>query len=281
MLTVLGRAASIGSRAVGLALLLSLGSSRCATAPPVPSAVPTRPLRSATLDEVLAAYDGYCKGIETLSASGDLDVRDLRAGRSQKLGVRVVASRGGRLYLKGSVAVVTALEIVSNGERFWFQVPSKKTVWTGDATGAPQPEADQPPYQSLRPRDITTALLPERLEPAAGESLILEADRLTFALTLARLSGGRGFAVRRVWLTRETLLPIRVRSYDEQGDLVSEVSLGAWRDGTPRSVEILRQSQGYEASFTFSKVDTNVAAPEKAFAPRRTPDGYRVVEVRH
>jgi len=59
----------------------------------------------------------HANGIETLSASGDLEVRDLRAGRARKLGVRLVASRGGKLYLKGSVAVVTAMEVVADGQR--------------------------------------------------------------------------------------------------------------------------------------------------------------------
>src|SRR5262249_22699696 len=93
-------------------LLFSLGPVACAKARvAAPQARPAG-LRSATVDEVLAAYDGYCKKLDTLSASGDLDVRDVRAGKAHSLGVRLVATRGGRLYLKGSVAVITALEVV-------------------------------------------------------------------------------------------------------------------------------------------------------------------------
>ena len=111
-------------------------------------AAPVRPLRAATLDEVLAAYDAYCGRGTTLSASGDLDVRDRRTGKARRLGVRVLAGRGGRLYLKGSVAVVTALEVVADGERFWFQVPSQEDGVDGGGRRGPRRgrRDEQAPY---------------------------------------------------------------------------------------------------------------------------------------
>lgn len=280
-MTHCGGAASIGRlRVVGL-LLLGLPVAACVTSSFVPSRVATGPLRAASLDEVLAAYDGYCNAIETLSASGDLDVRDLGAGKAYKLGVRLVARRGGHLYLKGSVAVITALEVVADGERFWFQVPSKKTVWTGAAAGAATSEAgtDQAPYYALRPMDVTEALLPEPLTPGPDEWLILEADQQAFSLTLARAPDGRGTAQRRVWLARDTLLPLRARRFDERGDVVSEVGFGGFRDGLPRFVQVERPGERYQASFSFSRLEANLTVPERAFVPR-LPEGYRVVEVR-
>src|SRR5213593_3849420 len=180
-------------RAMAL-LLVVLPGAGCFARPRTIPAVPARPLRAASLDEVLAAYEAYANGNETLSASGDLEVRDLRAGRARKLGVRLVASRGGKLYLKGSVAVVTALEVVSDGTRFWFQVPSKKTVWTGAAAeAAPQAaETENAPYYALRPADVVQALLPEPLSPDAKETVLLEGDRETFSLAVARVDGSRG-----------------------------------------------------------------------------------------
>jgi len=285
MLTRVYRAASIGPRAASrwrssvFAFSLLVGVAGCATAKVPTPAAPARAPRVATLEEVLAAYEGYCKSIETLSASGDLDVRDLRGGKTQKLAVRLVAARGGRLYLKGSVTVVTALEIVSTGERFWFQVPSKKTVWTGEAGAAPRRDSDRPAYESLRPRDLTTALMPEPLAPDPDGALILEAELQAFSVSLARMDGTKGVLRRRVWVTRESLTPVRAREYDERGELVSEVSLSGWRDGFPRTVSLVRPGDGYEASFVFSKVERNVAVTERAFQPRPIPEGYKAVEV--
>jgi len=270
-LTALGRTASIVSLGIALA-----GCARARAIPRIDVSAP----RAASLDEVVAAYDGYCRGIATLSASGDLDVRDLRAGKARKLGARLVAARGGRLYLKGSVAVVTALEVVSDGARFWFQVPSKKTVWTGAATEAAPAaaETENAPYYALRPADVTSALLPEPLDPGPDETVVLEADRETFSLAVARLEGARGLVRRRVWVDRPTLRPVRLRTYDERGDLRTEARLSSWTAGGPGRVEISRPLDGYEAALTFDRVETNVPVPERAFQPR-TPPEYTVVEV--
>jgi outer membrane lipoprotein-sorting protein len=291
MLTRPNGPASIGSRDAGLewrmrpayplalVFLLSLGPSGCATVPKASPSIPVRPARAASLDEVLAAYDGYCNGIETLSATGDLDVADLKTGRTQRLSVRLVVARGGRLYLKGSVAIVTALEVVSDGERFWFEVPSKKTVWTGRAGSArPREEGETAPYYALRPHDLVDAFLPQPLAPKAGMALFLEGDRDAFSLSEGALQNGRGVVSRRVWLGRESLEPQRFQRYDEKGDLVVEVRLGAWSEGAPRTVEIFRPAEGYRATFRLSKVEKNVTVPERAFLPR-TPEGYAVKQV--
>jgi outer membrane lipoprotein-sorting protein len=260
--------------------ILGLGAAACTGARPAPPAVPLKPLRAATLEEVLAAYDGYCKEGTSLSASGDLEVRDRRTGKGRTLGVRLVATRGGRLYLKGTVAIVTAIEVVANGERFWFQVPSKKTVWTGAAgASAAAAETEDAPYQALRPADVTAALLCDPLDPAPGDTVVLEGERGSFTLTMAAPSEGRGLARRRVSVDRDTLQPLRLRRYDSKGDLETDVTLSAWTEGQPRRIDIRRPLEGYEASFRFDKAERNVPVPDRAFAPR-TPEGYAVVEVR-
>ncbi len=265
---------------ITLALLtsLGLGSAACFARPVAIPVVPYRPLRVATLEEVLAAYDGYCKGIESLSASGDLEVRDLRAGKARRVGMRLVAARGGRLYLKASVAVMTALELSADGRRFWFQVPAKKTVWTGSADAHPRAEDEKAPYYVLRPLDVVAALIPDPLTAGEEDLLVLEGDRDTFSLALVRMSSAHGTVRRRVWLERDTLQLVRARTFDERGDVVSESTFGEWQEGLPRRVLVSRPREGYEAGFSFDKAQKNVAVPDKAFAPR-TPEGYTIVEV--
>jgi outer membrane lipoprotein-sorting protein len=255
---------------------LSLALAGCATRTIERQAVPARPARAVTLEQALDAYDGYCEGLHSISASGDLDVKDLRAGKQRKVGVRLLATRGDRLYLKGQVLVLTALEIVSNGERFWFQIPSKKKVWTGPVSGmAPAAEgADRAPYYALRPRDVTSAVLPEALNPGAEDSLFLETDRSLACLSLARA----GLLRRRACLERETLRPARLRTYDERGELVSDVELSAWSEAGPRRVVISRPAEGYVVEFRLDKLETNKPVPERTFEPRPA-QGYETVEV--
>ena len=278
MLTRPRTAASIVT--VVAASCVLLGPAACVTRTIATPAAPLRPPRAATLEEVVAAYDGFCRGIFSLSATGDLDLRDLRGGKARRIGVRVLAGRGGRLYLKGSVAVVTALEVVADGRRFWFRLPSKKTVWTGptDAMLDAGAESEQAPYYALRPADLVSALLPEPLEPAADEAIVLDGDAQVFGLSLARLESGRGSARRRVLVDRETLRPSLERTYDPAGIPLREVRYSDWREGSPRRVLVARPREGYEAELSLDKVETNVTLPEHAFA-ERPAEGYTVVEV--
>ena len=263
---------------VRLAVLLVVAAgSGCAGRPTSITAVPARPLRAATLEEVLAAHDAYCRGIDTLSGSGDLEVRDLRAGKARRLGVRVVATRGGRLYLKASVSFVTALEVASDGRRFSFQVPSRKTVWTGRADAVPEAEDEGAPYYALRPADVTAALVPEPLAVGPDEAVVLLGDLETFTLTVG--PGPRGPARRTVAVDRESLRPVRSRRFDESGDIVSEFVYGEVASGPARRVAVRRPREGYEALFAFDEAAVNVSVPERAFTPRTPPEGYEVVEV--
>jgi hypothetical protein len=187
----------------------------------------------------------------------------------------MLAAQDGRLYIKGSVAVVTALEVIADGERFWFQVPSKKTVWTGHAGAEPRTEADDAPYYALRPADITNTLFPPALAPNAGETLALEADRETFSLGLVAPGG----VVRmRLSLARASLELTQLRLYDAAGDLRSLSSYGAWQDGQPRRISVARPREGYEATFSFDKLSLHGALPERAFVPR-VPGDYKLVDV--
>jgi outer membrane lipoprotein-sorting protein len=274
-LTPVGRLASISTLVCVLSPLVGLPA--CASRRPAIVTGPPPPPRVASLEEVLAAYDEHCEAVGSLSASGDLDVRDLRAGRVRKLAVRVLAVRGGRLYLKGSVAVVTAIELVADGDRFWLQVPSRRTVWTGRSGATPNPEDEGEPYYALRPTDVSAALLPEPLAPGPGDVLLLEADRQAFVLTQA--TSVRGVARRRVWLDRQTLRPLRSRTFDEAGDLQAEFLFSDWRGGgLPRRIGIRRPLDGYEADFVFGRLEPNARVPERVFVPR-TPQDYAVVEL--
>jgi hypothetical protein len=277
-----GGAASIGTAVIrslfgALALAACTG---CVTRTLATPAAPFRPPRAAGLEEVVAAYDGFCRKLTTFSASGDLDVRDLRHGKGRRVGVRVLAGRGGKLYVKGTVAVMTALEVVADGQRFWFRLPSKRTVWTGPAAAAvgEGASAEDAPYYALRPADLVSAFLPDPLALEEQEALILEGGRDAFAVTLARVGGREGTARRQVGLAAETLQPAWTRSYDGEGALLREVRYADWRDGAARHVTISRPREGYEAEFFLDSVETNLSLPERAFL-ERPADGYTVVDV--
>lgn len=266
---------------VTVALLASAASGCAWRARPIPVA-DLRPLRAATLAEVLQAHEDATKALATLSASGRLELFDRRGGRRRDFGARVLCGRGGRLYLKASVAVVTALEATSDGSTFWLSVPSRRKVWTGDATRPPRVDSTDAAghdFDALRPSDLAAALLPEPLDPRPGEVLLFEGDREAFSLALgASDAEGRGRVRRRVFLDRETLHLLRARTYDAAGSLELETTFGDWRDGLPWRVGVARPDEGYEARLTFDQAKANRALPEQAFRPRLPPD-WEVVEL--
>jgi outer membrane lipoprotein-sorting protein len=274
-LTLARRTTSI--RAASLIFLLSCAAG-CAARPKAIAVAPFRPLRAATLDEVLAAHERTTEAIETLSAAGSLQVRDLRKAQQRQFGVRVLAGRGGRLYLKASVAVVTALEAVSDGQTFWFQVPSRRSVWTGASVRPARLGVGDEPYEALRPADLTAALLPEPLRPSADEALVFEGQGDAFSLSVVRLGGPRGHVRRRVWLARDTLLPMRACRYDEQGDVQLELTFAGWSAGVPRRLSVARPHEGYEARFDFERAEANVTLDPRLFSPR-TPADYKVITI--
>lgn len=264
--------------AVVPAVAVLLAVSACVGAPRAIATLPARPPRAASLEEVLVAYDRFAQAAESLGGAGDLEVRDRRRGESRRFSMRILAARDGRLYLKASVAVVTALEVVCDGRRFWFQVPSKHRVWTGRADQRPGTGEVREPYEALRPADVVAALLPARLEPAEGELLAFEADREAFSVLVARPASAAVTARQRVWLERETLRPQRLRTYDAGGELQLEVRWSDWQEDRPRRVQLARPLDGYEADFDFSKVEIGAALPDQAFRPRMPPD-YELVNV--
>lgn len=282
-----------GSRVVAVIFIAT--ALACSSAPKRFDAIEIPPRRQETATAVAAAYDSFCRSLESMSASGDLTVHDAVTGKSRQVGVRVVAERGGRLYIKASMAMITALEITADGERFWFRLPTKKKVWTGPAEATPadldidaedttpgdpdaDPESDDGPFKALRPADIVRALLPEAFEPEAQQLVGFDADARHFSLVLFDATQGRGLALRRVWLDRDTLQIVRSRSFDASGDVVTESRFGDWRDGMPHEVVVWRPREGYRASFLLNRLRTNVPIPDRAFKPR-IPEGEKIIEV--
>jgi hypothetical protein len=268
-----------GRLKTALVLLVAVTSAGCATTRPIRETTAFRTPRQAGLDEVLAAYDDYCESMRSFSGSGDLEVRDLRAGRSRKVHVRVVAEREGKLYLKGTVLVVTALELASDGAHFWLEIPSKKTVWTGpNDVGSQAQDDEHAPYYALRPADMSFALLPEPIRAGGGTVVALEGDPQSFSVGVLRIDGTRALVRRRIWLDRETLQLQRARLYGGGGETVAEATFANWRGGLPHDIRISRPIEGYEALFGLDKTQSNVTVPERAFAPR-VPEGYAIRRV--
>jgi hypothetical protein len=215
--------------------------------------------REASLEEVLAAYDLYCDGIETFKAAGEMELRNTRTGRAHRFRFDLLASREGvRLEQRDAD---TGFVLVSDDGAFALQSRADGRTWRG-AADEPLPSLSDIPLEALRPSDLATAFVPAALTAQSDEALFMEGERSRFALTLTRRRSGHGVAHRQVFLERASLRLQRVLSFDADGNLRSEVSWHRWRDGVPREILVTRPLDG-----TLARLELDRAAPNAPVAP--------------
>ena len=222
-----------------------------------------QPPREASLDEVLAAYDLYCDGIDTFKATGEMELRNTRTGRAGRLRFDLVASREGiRLEQRGGGP---GFVLVSRDGEFALQSAADGRHWRG-AADEPLPSLRDFPLEALRPSDLSSAFVPSPLTAQPDEALFMEGERSRFAVTLTRRRSGHGVARRQVFLERASLRLQRTLSFDEEGNLRSEVSWRSWRDGVPREILVTRPLDGTLARLELDEAEPNAPVPPGSFS---------------
>ena len=219
-------------------------------------------------------------GFDTLSAAGDLEVRDLRAGKARTLGVRLVAARAVELYLKASVAMVTALEVIVRRTALLVPGPVAEDGVDRARRREPrrEPRDEQAPYYALRARPTSSAaLLPEPLAPGPDEAPPARRRRPGFrALPGSPRPGPARSARRRVLARPRALQPSLDRQLRPAGDLrVGGPLLGLARRLAPAAGACAGPARATRPSFTFDEVEANVPVPERAFAASARPRATR------
>ena len=218
--------------------------------------------REASLEEVLAAYDLYCNGIETFKAAGEMELRNTRTGRVRRFRFDVAASREGvRLEQRDGDA---GFVLVSADGAFALRSAADGRIWRG-AADEPLRSLRDIPLEALRPTDLASALVPAPLTAQPDEALFMEGERSHFALTLTRRRSGHAVARRQVFLERASLRLQRALSFDADGNLLSEVSWRRWRDGVPREILVTRPLDGTLARLELDRAAPNAPVPPGSF----------------
>ncbi len=254
-----------------LLLLLSSGClvRRRVVAPPG-RRVP-RPLLSATKEELTQKIHQISDPIQSFTMKADMSpsVGGLYGGQVTDY----PTISGFVLFLKpDDIRVVgldlvihsTAFDMVSTGNEFRVSIPSKNQFIEGRNDA---PATSKNKLENLRPAAFLTALLISPPDPNK-DIVFVEDDtnetKSVYILMMIRRDGEQYRPVRNVYFDRYTLQINRQKTFDGEGNILSETKYDGWADHGgvqfPSTIDIARPKDGYEV--VLHVTDLKLNAPE-------------------
>ena len=261
--------------------------------------VSTAPLRSATQQELVDAINVQAAKIHTLQATLDIDtsVGDMNKGQItdyKEIRGYVLAEKPALLRLIGLMPIVRnrAFDMVSDGKEFKLWLPAKNRFVFGREDEPTQNPAL--PLASLRPKMFYDALLIRKIDPE-NEIAVLEdsyetvldsrrhrVEQPDYEIVVVRREKKGWFLSRKVVFSRVDLQPHRQLIYDEQGNLVTDVHYGDYKDfggvSFPTQTEIERPREGYDITLNIVKLELNKTLAPDQFELQQ-PAGAEVVHL--
>ena len=268
-----------------LLLPLSIGCS-VSVRQVVPPDQQSFPALTASRPELLEALDEVSRAVRTLSATVTLRL----SGGGVTTGVltsyretdgRLVVRRPSHIRMRGQapLALFTAFDMVSDGERFRVSVPSENKLFHGDTRTATKAEN---PILNLRPQHIMDALfvdVDEHLDSPSVLPIFSEAsvDRRSFYIfEFVDGSGAVPVLLEKIWIDRRDLRVSRKQLFGEEGVIETDVSYSLYEDmdgiAFPKEIEIQRPVEDYTVRINIQSVQLNLELEEAAFVlitPRR------------
>jgi outer membrane lipoprotein-sorting protein len=189
----------------------------------------------------------------------------------------------------------TAMDMVSDGEKFTLDIPPRHTAYVGTNTVS-KPSANG--LENLRPSVFTDSLLipgisPDEyvtrtestriVTPARGRRDAVEEP--DYDLQVQRVKEGHDLKLERVvHFSRVTLLPFQQDVYDEHGQVVTQALYENYQADAggalqPRSITISRPLDQYTLRLDVTKLTLNPQFDADQFVPPRIPATYKVVRM--
>jgi len=240
-----------------------------------PSQIPP-PTREATLAQLVAQLNSQIEGVQTLTATVDLEPT---AGSVYSGVIKeyhdvkgfILVKRPATIRMVGQAPVVrtTIFDMVSNGEEFRLYIPPKQKFIVGKTTfRRPAKNA----LENLRPQHILEALLIPPIDASREKCFQEEAEeggRRYYVMTILELQGdGELVLKRKVWFDRSNLELVRAQFYLPQGSYIEDVRYADYQDFQgvryPTRIEVSRPIEDYRLTITILKATFNQPiAPEK------------------
>lgn len=281
--------------ASGAALVLPGCGVKRTVSVPVPRQV--LEARTATLDDLLKILQERSAAVKSLSCNslrvslttGKAESGEMEEYRSAPGYVLVARPASIRLNVQNPISKTTILEVLSVGDDFSIWYPRENKFYTGKNSTREFDLGSESGGKVLtfRPVHFLHAILPQALDPDQPSALVsMEEDQDVaakyYVLSLFKENGPhRLLPLRRVWIERSRLLPVREKSFNEDGSVAGVVSYSDFvpADGTemPLGILIDRPADGYTLDLQCRSWKLNPVFPDNAFVMTPPPGAERVV----
>ena len=248
--------------------------------------LPTAPLRSASLPQLVAAFNRDADAVQSLSLKLTLTAR---AGKHKYPGVGafLLTRKPSSIRLWGNFTLVgRVFDMASNGEVFELNLPTQNRFFVGRNDVVLKKVKS--PWENLRPQVILNSLLINPVPASQRVALDPNAPRAEYDVFVLQ-PGEDGFErlVRRITFSRYDLLPVRQVIYDPDGihTTVATYSKYTLRQGIPipEDMTISRPVEGYSLRLQIDPKGIHVNVP---FTAPHTftltpPRGSTIIELGH
>ncbi len=251
------------------------------------------PPEEATLAQLVDKINAWSAGIRTLKATVDLaptagSVYSGSLTEYHDVTGYILLQRPSDIHLLGLAPLIrtTIFDMVSNGEEFRLNIPSKHKFIIGKNTFH---HATKNALENLRPQHISEALtVPPIDEEHESPSYRVENQsrrerRRYYAVYIDDTTPGRPVSLSRiVWFDRSDLQIARIQFYEPDGSYAEDVRYSDYQDFQgiqyPTHIEITRPAEDYELAITVEKAQFNDPIPPDKFELKR-PEGSELVDL--
>lgn len=235
----------------------------------------TRPLLTATKEELIQRIHIISDPIVSFTMKADMSpsVGSLYGGQVTDYATitgYVLFLRPDSIRVIGQDPVIhsTAFDMVSTGNDFRVSIPLKNQFFVGQNDA---PANSKNKLENLRPVAFLNALLIRPPEP--GALTVFEDDtnetKAVYILMMLQKKGDQLRLVRNVYFDRYTLQINQQKTFDNNGNIVSDTKYGDWKFYNGKlfaaDIDIQRPQDGYEVELKVldMKVNGGTVTPEK------------------
>jgi len=261
----------------------------------------TAPLKTATQAELIDYINAQAAKVQSMNATVDIDttVGGAKKGRVtdyQQIRGYVLARKPEMLRMIGLLPVVRtkAFDLVSDGKEFKLWIPPKNRFVQGrNDVKTPNP---QQPLENLRPQHIYDALLIPAIDPKTDKA-VMQSDveqvvdpknkkrtleQPDYEILVIRDGEQGWYIARKIIFSRTDLLPHRQIVNDENGNQITDVRYGEYKEYSgvsfPSQIEIKRPQEEYDITLSMVKLDLNTPLTNDKFVLEKPP-GAEVVHL--